>query len=111
MTPMKLNKVLSSILKTAVYIMDQTAGSVDRASDRASELAENAKDMVYPEADHTLRNVISFVAGVGVGVGAGLLLAPASGADLRNQINDKVQDISNRVKGKADAYATGTDLR
>jgi hypothetical protein len=108
---MKLNKILKSVLKTAVYIMDQTADSVDRASDRASGFAENAKGMVYPETDHTLRNVISFAAGIGVGVGAALLLAPASGADLRNQISDKVQDISNRVKGKADAYATGTDLR
>ena len=108
---MKLNKLLKSILKTAVYIMDQTADSVDRVSDRASEFAGNARDMVYPEPDHTLRNIVSFVAGIGVGVGAGLLLAPASGADLRNQISDKVQDISNRVKGKADMYATGTDIR
>ncbi len=108
---MNLNKVLKSVLKTAVYIMDQTADSVDRASDRASEFAESAREIVRPEEDHTLRNIVSFVAGIGVGVGAGLLLAPASGADLRNQISDKVQDISDRVKGRADTYATGSDSR
>ena len=33
---MKLNNVVKSILKTAVYLMDQTADTVDRASSRAS---------------------------------------------------------------------------
>src|ERR1035438_8022590 len=93
---MKWNRMLNSILKTAVYVMDQTAEQVDRASDRASEIAENAKSAIYPREDHTLRNVLSFAAGIGVGVGAAMLLAPSSGAELRGQINDKVKDISGR---------------
>jgi len=32
----KWNKVLKSLLKSAVYVMDQTAEQVDRASDRSS---------------------------------------------------------------------------
>jgi len=40
---MKLNKVLRGILKTAVYVMDQTADQVDRVSERASDLADNAR--------------------------------------------------------------------
>jgi len=108
---MKMNNILKQVLKTAVYIMDSTADSVDRVSDRASRMADDARSAIYPEPDNTLRNILSFAAGVGVGVAAGILLAPQSGADLRNSISDKVQDISDKVRGKADAYATGTDLR
>ncbi len=112
---MKMNKLIKSILSTAVYIMDQTADQVDRVSDRASAMADsattmanNAREVIVPREDHTLRNILSFAAGIGVGVGAGMLLAPASGADIRNSITGKVQDISNRVR-RGDTYATGSD--
>ena len=105
---MKLNKLVRSALKTAVYIMDQTAEQVDRASERASEMADNARDAIYPQRDHTLRNLIAFAAGVGVGVGAGMLLAPSSGTELRGSISDKVQNISNRVRNRGESFATGT---
>lgn len=105
---MNLSKLVRSALKTAVYIMDQTAEQVDRASERASEMADNAREAIYPQRDHTLRNIIAFAAGVGVGVGAGMLLAPSSGTELRGSISDKVQDIGNRVRNRAEGYATGT---
>ncbi len=107
---MKLSKLVKSALKTAVYIMDQTADQVDRASDRVSEMAEDTREALYPRESHVLRNILSFAAGVGVGIGAGMLLAPASGADIRNSISDKVQDISNRVSGRGENYATGTNM-
>jgi hypothetical protein len=106
---MKLNKLLRSALKTAVYIMDQTAEQVDRASERASEIADNARSAIYPREDHTLRNLMAFAAGIGVGVGAGLLLAPSSGTELRTSISDKVQEIGNKVRNRGESYATGTD--
>lgn len=105
---MRLSKLVRSALKTAVYIMDQTAEQVDRASERASEMADNARNAIYPQQDHTLRNIVAFAAGIGVGVGAGLLLAPSSGSELRNSIGDKVQEISNRVRNRGESYATGT---
>lgn len=105
---MRLSNVVKSILKTAVYIMDQTAETVDRATDRASELADDARSAIYPRQDHTLRNLFAFAAGVGVGVGAGLLLAPSSGLELRNNISDKVQEIGNRVRNR-ETYSTGTE--
>src|SRR3984885_10788464 len=109
---MKWNKVLKSILNTAVYVMDQTSAQVDRATDRASDMADEARTAIFPEEDHTLRNVLVFAAGVGVGVGAGLLLAPASGEDIRNSISEKVQDIRDQVKGRVSSRnygATGTE--
>ena len=109
---MKWNSILKSLLKTAVYVMDQTADQVDRVSDRASDFAEDARSAIFPEEDHTLRNVLLFAAGVGVGAGAALLLAPASGEEMRNSIGEKVQDISNKVKGRVSSQnygATGTE--
>src|SRR5947209_11460853 len=93
-----VSKLLRSILKTAVYILDSTADVRDRMSDRVddvsdhvSELAEHGGRVIYGE-DHTLRHLLLFAAGVGVGVGAGMLLAPASGEEIRNQVRDKVED-------------------
>lgn len=108
---MKLNKLIRSALKTAVYIIDQTADQVERVSDRANEMADNARDTIAGRESHTLRNLLSFAAGIGVGVGVGMLLAPSSGADLRDTISGKVQDIGNRVTGRTENYATGTDTR
>lgn len=109
---MKWNSVLKSLLKTAVYVMDQAADGVDRVSDRASDFAQDARTAIFPEEDHTVRNVLLFAAGVGVGAGAALLLAPASGEDFRNSIGEKVQDISDKVKGRVSSQhygATGTE--
>lgn len=108
---MKTSSLLKSILKTAVYIMDSTADSVDRVSDRASRFAGDARDAIYPDRGNMTRNILSFAAGVGIGVAAGVLLAPQSGAELRHSIGDRVQDISERVRGKNEGYATGTDIR
>src|SRR3974390_1163030 len=108
---MKLDRFLKSILKSVVYIMDEASDRVDRVSDRASELAANTRSVIYPNEGNTIRNVVSFAAGVGIGMAAGLLLAPSSGEELRNSIGDKVQNISDKIKGRGEPYATGTDIR
>jgi|SRR6516164_8332397 hypothetical protein len=107
---MKLNRLIRSVLKSAVYLMDQTADQIDRVSDRASDFADTARGVVYPDDAHVLRNVLSFAAGIGVGVAAGMLLAPSSGAELRNTISDKVQDISGKVRSRVQNPPTGTEV-
>jgi gas vesicle protein len=42
--------------------------------------------------------VIGLLAAAAVGVIAGVLLAPAKGKDLRNQIKDRSQDLAKKVK-------------
>lgn len=109
---MRWNSVLKSLLKTAVYIMDQSTEQAERVSERASQMADDARSAIFPEEDHTLRNVLMFAAGVGVGVGAALLLAPSSGEELRNSIGEKVQDIRDKVKDRVSGQnfvATGTE--
>jgi hypothetical protein len=106
---MRWNKLVRSFLKTAVYLIDQTADQVDRVSDRAVAIADDAKQMVSPSEDHTLRNIVSFAAGIGVGVGTALLLTPASGQEIRSSISGRVHDISSKVRGRGETYPTGTD--
>jgi gas vesicle protein len=120
-----MNNLIRSILKTAVYFLDQTDrftsdvrdrvnDGVDRATEQVAELREQAVDL-YSGEDHTVRNVLTFVAGVGVGVGAALLFAPASGEEIRGQIGDKVHDIGDRVRerfsSRTSTGTTGTEGR
>lgn len=117
-----LNNLLKSILKTAVYFIEQSdrvandlrdrvSDGYDSASDRVSDLRDRAQGL-YEGESHTLRNVLTFAAGVGVGIGAGMLLAPASGEQIRSSIGDKVQDIGDRVRDRFSSEArtaTGTE--
>ena len=98
-----MNKFLKSLLRTAVCVMDQYYDQVDRATervsgmfdrgrDRVSEVVDRGREVIHPER-HDLRNLLSFAAGLGVGIGAGILLAPASGQEIRGSIREKVQNI------------------
>lgn len=108
---MKLDKFVKSILKSVVYLMDEASDRVDRVSDRASQFADSTRSVIYPNEGRALRNVMSFAAGIGVGVAAGILLAPSSGQELRESISDRVQSIGDRVRGRSEPFATGTDVR
>ena len=108
---MKLDNFVKPILKSIVYLMDEAADRVDRVSDRASELAENTKRVIYPNEGNTFRNIVSFAAGVGVGIAAGMLLAPSSGENLRNSIGGRVHNIGDKIRGRGEPDLTGTDVR
>jgi hypothetical protein len=116
-----VNNLLKSILKTAVYILDQTDRAaadvrdrvnegVNRVSDRVSDLVDEGKGVIYGE-DHTLRHVLLFAAGVGVGVTAGILLAPSSGEELRSSMRDRVEDIGDRVRSQFSTSKSSTRRR
>jgi hypothetical protein len=119
-----MNKLLRSVLKTVVYLLDQAedvaddmrdrvSKGVDRAGDRISDLRDQAHDIYSGHEDHTLRNVLTFAAGVGVGIATAMLFAPASGDEIRSQIGEKVENISGRVRDRFSSEsgsrtATGT---
>jgi hypothetical protein len=113
-----VNNLIKSILKTAVYFLDQTdrftasardrvADGIDSAADRMTDLRDRVQDLTVGQ-DHTLRNALTFAAGVGVGVGAAILFAPASGAEIRSQIGDKVQSIGGKVRNRFSSEARKT---
>lgn len=118
-----MNKLLKSILKTVVYVLDQAEDVADdvrervsdgasRVGSRVSDLRDQAQDFYTGGEDHTFRNVMTFAAGVGVGIATAMLFSPASGEEIRSQIGEKVQDISDRVRDRFSSEsrgATGTE--
>lgn len=108
-----VNKALKSLLKTALYVIDQFSERVDQVSGQVSDLTDRGKTMIYREENRTLKNVVTFAAGLGVGIGVGILFAPASGKQTRDSITDKVQDISDqvgeRLRSEVRTRPTGTE--
>ena len=87
-----MNKLFKLLLKTAIFVIDQSTQQVERATDGVSEIIDRSKELIQPE-DHRMRNVVSFAAGLGVGIGAAILFAPASGAETRSSITGKVREF------------------
>jgi gas vesicle protein len=115
-----MTNLIKSILRTAVYFLDQTdrvasnmrdrvSTTADRAADKLSDIRDQAHDL-YEDDNNLLGNVLAFAAGVGVGVGVAVLFAPASGEEIRSSIGQKVQDIGGRVRNRfSSSSATGTE--
>jgi hypothetical protein len=117
-----MNEFFKSVLKTAVCLLEQSdrvsadmrdrAGDgVDRTGERGSDLRDRTRNL-YAHESHTLRNAISFAAGVGLGIGAGMLLAPATGSEIRDSIRNKVRDIGAPIRDRFASEvseATGTE--
>jgi len=93
-----VNKFLKSLSKIGLDFLGQ--------SDRAGR-------GIRRQEDPTMRNAISFAAGIGLGIGLGILLAPASGEETRSSIAEKVQDVGERVRDRFSPElrkpATGTE--
>jgi hypothetical protein len=112
-----VNKLLRSLLRTAVYLLEHSDGDTgdiaDRVKDRVQDLTRRARHAIYRQEDHSVRNAISFATGIGLGIGVGILLAPARGEETRSSIAEKVQDFGDRVKERfspeARKPATGTE--
>lgn len=93
-----MSKFLKSSLRTVLDLIDQLPDGACRVSSRVSEATRRGKKVIFPQEDHTLRNLISLAAGLGLGIGAGLLFAPASGQETRDFIGEKVNEVGNRVR-------------
>lgn len=127
----KENVLLNVLVGTGLYLLDavrdrlsdQVGDIGDRAKDTYGDLRDRAKD-AYDEGsdrvsraadvlrgeDHRgLSTVAALLVGVGVGLGVGMLFAPASGEETRNNLADKVQDFGGRVKDRfKENESTGT---
>ena len=112
-----VNKLLRSLIKAGVYFLEQsdrnTADMADRVKDRVQNLSRRAGHAIYGQEDHTVRNAISFAAGIGLGIGVGMLLAPSPGEETRSSIVGKVHDFGDKVRERfspeAKKPAAGTE--
>ena len=97
-----VNKVLRTLLRTGLYFLEQsdraTADLRDQLRDRVGHITNRTREAMGMEPDHTVRDAMSFVAGVGLGLGMGLLFAPASGRETRDLISEKVREAGSKVR-------------
>lgn len=111
---LRKEKILPNVLLgTGLYLLDSLRERLtegmgdfsDRARDRAQDLYETASERVSRASDvlrgedhRGLSTTAAFLIGAGVGVGIGMLLAPASGEEIRSNISEKVRDRFSRGK-------------
>jgi hypothetical protein len=97
-----VNKVLRTLLRAGLYFLEEsdrtTAGLRDRMRDKVGNITSRTREAVGMEPDHTMRDAVCFIAGVGLGVGMGMLFAPASGEETRELISEKVQEVGTKVR-------------
>ena len=112
-----VKKLLRSLLKAGVYFLERsdrnTADIADQVKDRVQNLSRRARHAISGQEDHTIRNTISFAAGIGLGIGVGMLLAPSPGEETRSSIVGKVHDFGDKVRERFSPEvkkpATGTE--
>ena len=119
----KREQLLGILVGTSLYLLDKLRDrlpdNMGDIKDRAWETYETASDRLG-RATNALRGKVesriigkvgALLIGVGVGVGVGLLIAPASGDETRGDINDKMADLGDRIRERAETKplgATGT---
>src|SRR5262245_15004650 len=116
------NALLKALLGAGLYLLDplrdRFSDRIDDWSDRAhagydeaSERVARAGRAIRGEDRSGLGTAAALLVGVGVGVAVGLLFAPASGEETRNNISDRVQNLGDRVRSRVSSEgegATGT---
>jgi len=115
----KENILWNVLLGTGVYLLDSMRGRLTDVIDDIGESARGTYDETSRRVsratnairgeDHSgFSSAAALLIGVGVGVGVGMLLAPASGAETRSNLSDKVHDFSERMREKFPSERPGT---
>jgi K+-sensing histidine kinase KdpD len=114
---MNLNRLLKTALKTGLYFLEQsdnaTAPIRKQVRDQVEGLTDRTRQAILGPEDHTVRNAVSLVAGVGLGIALGMLFAPASGEEIRRSLVEKAQDAGAKVRGRfpPEKGSTAADAR
>ena len=103
---MNMNRLLKTIFQTGGYIMDDPGRAAAETSDRVRQGVYDLSDRLRGE-DRTWQYVLTFAAGVGLGVGATLLMSDR-GEGIRETLTDNFERASDRVRTRAQDFATGT---
>ena len=116
------NTLLNVLIGTGLYLLDpvrdRLASGIEDLTDRAQDTYEmaagrmgRATQAMRGEDHRGINTTAALLLGVGIGVGVGMLLAPASGEEIRSNLADKVQDFGGKMKSRFAAEresSTGT---
>ncbi len=116
-TEPKVRAAIGDKLKDSVSdLTDNISDKYDGVSDRVSNTYEDAVDRLEAAADAIQgktewgSKLTGFLIGVGIGAGLGILLAPASGSEIRETVRDKAADMTSRIRQSVSRMpATGTE--
>jgi hypothetical protein len=106
----------NQIKETFGDMSDTVASKYGDVSETVAGKYEDAVDRLEAAADALQGNnpwpsrLTGFLIGVGVGAGLGILLAPASGSEIRESVRDKAVDVKNKFRRSVTSMpATGTE--
>ena len=97
-------------------ISDRIKDSVDDVTDTVTRKYADAVDRLEAAADafqgkgHWPTRLTGFLLGVGIGAGLGILLAPASGSEIRESVRDTAVGVKNKIRRSVTSMrSTGTE--
>lgn len=97
-----MNKLLRSLLKTGVFLLEQsdqaTADMRDRVRESMEDISARTRQAMRSPQSYVARDMLTFAAGVSLGLGLGILFAPAPGHETRTTLGKKMQEVGNKVR-------------
>lgn len=105
-----MNKFLRSLLRTSVRMLEQSdrvlAALDGGEASGLGDFEQRPFRRLNHQDKHVAVNMITFAAGIGLGLGVGLLVAPASGKEIRGSMVGKVREFSNKARDRFSSEAT-----
>jgi hypothetical protein len=118
MNSRKNQVLLNVLLGTGVYLLDSMRNRMSGASlddlrtkanetyDTAADRFSRASDVIRGNDRHFMGPAVAGLLGLGIGVAVGVLLAPESGQETRNNIANQARDIRDRISSREPATGT-----
>ncbi len=117
LTEPKARAAIAAKVKDRVHdLTDAVSDKYDDVNDAVSDKYENMTDRLEAVADalqgktYWPSRIVGFLLGMGVGAGLGILLAPASGNEIRESVRDKAVGVRDKIRRSVTSMpSTGTE--
>ena len=116
-TEPKVRAAVGDRIKDSVDdVTDTVTNNYADMTDTVASRYEDAVDRLKAAADalqgkgHWPSRLTGFLLGVGIGAGLGILLAPASGSEIRESVRDTAVGVTNKIRRSVTSMpSTGTE--